>query len=238
MGEFWTVLALALLPGLGNAIGSGIALLTKPARWIVGVALHGAAGIAIAIVAVELMPRALMDARGWSVGLAFLVGALVSIGIARLVGHLQASVRTGAMMVVAAVGVDLFTDGFLTGAGSSVAASLGALLAASQVVANIPTGFAAAANLRNSGKKMRWIAMASLPVVAPVAAAIGYLGLETGDSSSQALVLAFIAGVLLLATVEDTLSEGDAPDPPRKWSSVSFALGFALMMFASNALNS
>lgn len=42
-----------------------------------------------------------------------------------------------------------------------------------------------------------------------------------------------MAGLLLLATVEDTVSQGDAPLPPRCYSSLAFAAGLAAMMPAS-----
>ena len=54
-------------------------------------------------------------------------------------------------MVYMAVAADLLSDGLMTGAGSAVARRLGLLLGLSQVVANVPGGFAAMANFRDEG---------------------------------------------------------------------------------------
>lgn len=59
MQGFLFVLALALLPVLGNAIGTAIAELSRLPRWVIGAALHAAAGVAVALVSVDLMPRIL-----------------------------------------------------------------------------------------------------------------------------------------------------------------------------------
>lgn len=48
----------------------------------------------------------------------------------------------------AAVGVDLLSNGMMIGSGGAVAAELGVLLALSQVVANLPGGYAIAASFR------------------------------------------------------------------------------------------
>lgn len=56
MNDFLTVIGLALLPALGNFAGGIIAEAFQPSRRNLNRALHAAAGIVIAIVAVELMP--------------------------------------------------------------------------------------------------------------------------------------------------------------------------------------
>lgn len=136
-------------------------------------------------------------------------------------------------MVVAATATDLFTDGLMTGAGSSIAAGLGLLLAASQVIGNIPNGFAATANLDTMSRKHRLTIAALVPLVALAGAAIGQLALDCAPPGVQAAALAFMTGMLLLATVEDTISQGDQRQPPRTQPSFAFAGGFVLMMLAS-----
>ncbi len=146
MQEYLVVLAVALLPALGNAAGSLIAESTMVPRWVIGAALHAAAGIAIAVVSVDLMPRVLGQPPTWLLVMAFLVGAAFSVALASWGNRAQqafAKGSTGTWMVYVAVAADLLTDGLTTGAGSAISGGLGLLLGLSQVVANVPGGFAA-----------------------------------------------------------------------------------------------
>jgi ZIP family zinc transporter len=76
MTELAVVLGLALLPALGNFSGGLLAELVPTSRATLNRALHAAAGIVIAIVAVGIMPRALQATSGALVALAFGLGGL------------------------------------------------------------------------------------------------------------------------------------------------------------------
>lgn len=243
MVDFLKILAVALLPVAGNLAGALLAELTRPPREVVGAALHAAAGVAIALVSVELMPQVLDSAPLWVLVPAFLAGAAFSVGLARstrlfsgLAGGGGAG--AGAWMVYMAVAADLFADGLMTGAGGAVSASLGLLLGLSQVVANIPGGFAAVANFRTEGlgRRARILVAASALVPVVVGVSIGFLLLRGRGEGVQDAALAFIVGVLLLATVEDTLAQGDASKPRRVLSTAAFAGGFAFFALLAGAL--
>jgi len=204
--------------------------------WVRGASLHAAAGIAIALVAMDLVPRALGALDMWAIVVAFICGAVASVLIARGIKWFQGSRSdVGPWMIYAAVGADLVSDGLMTGAGSAVGSSLGFLLAASQSVANIPGGFAAAASLReNNVPRMQRIAV-SVGLVVPVgiSAALGFWLLGGADPFYQKSALMVIVGVLLLTTVEDIIPEGDAPEPKRWISSTAFASGFVIFALLS-----
>ncbi|PWS35892.1 hypothetical protein DFH01_20205 [Falsiroseomonas bella] len=51
--------------------------------------------------------------------------------------------RTGIWMIYVAVAVDLTSDGLMLGTGAAVSAGLGLVLAAGQVLADLPEGYAA-----------------------------------------------------------------------------------------------
>jgi ZIP family zinc transporter len=206
-------------------------------RWVAGAALHGAAGIAIALVAVDLMPRILEAASMGIIVLAFLLGAGFSLLLWQGVSALRSQfggARSKALMVYIAIGADLFSDGLMTGAGSAVASSLGLLIGATQAVANIPGGFAAAKNLQNNKvpRGRRWLLSFFLFLPVLTSAAIGFWLLGGEDAFVQHAALAFIVGVLLLATIEDMIPEGDRPQPSRWISTLSFAAGFAGLSLA------
>ena len=238
MAELITVLIFAVLPVVGNLIGGSLAESLHPPKWVVGASLHATAGIAIALVSIDLMPRILLSSPMWLIILSFLAGAFVSVLLARggsRTMQVSEAAGTGPWMVYMSVAVDLVCDGLMVGAGTAVQNELGLLIAASQSVANIPGGFAAVATFRHEGMpRLRRLAMAAalfIPVLA--SAAIGYLMLRGAGVIVQNSALAFIVGILLLATVEDVLPQGDKPEPARWISTGAFAGGFSVMALLS-----
>ncbi len=240
MSDFLTVLAYAALPALGNLAGVVLAEAVRPPGWINGALLHGAAGIAIGLIAVELLPRSQESVPVPAIAAATFLGILASLAIAAALKKLSlhAGGRAGAWMVYAAIGADLLSDGLVTGVGSAAALSLGLLLAAAQLVANIPGGFAAGANLRQQETGRRTRLLAGLGVSLPIfiSASLGYFVLRDAPEVYRGLSLAFIVGLLLAATLEDLVPEADAPKPPRWSSTLCIALGFCGILLFSSAL--
>lgn len=72
--EYLLVLALAAMPALGNFAGGLLAEMVAVSQRALSLALHGAAGIVIAVVAVELMPTALKTDVPWVIIVAFMLG--------------------------------------------------------------------------------------------------------------------------------------------------------------------
>jgi ZIP family zinc transporter len=240
MADFLIVLAIALLPAAGAGIGSAIAESMRTPEWVIGASLHAAAGVAIAVVSVDLMPRVLQGTPVWLAITGFLCGAafsvLLSKGVKWIKEHLSLGGSSGAWMIYMAIAADLFRDGLMAGAGSAVSTGLGLLLGMSQVFANIPGGFAAISNFRVEGveRPVRILIAFAFALPLFVGATVGYWVLRGVGPEIQNAALAFVIGVLLLATVEDTLPQADEPSPPRLISTASFAGGFALfVLFAS-----
>lgn len=238
MSDFLSILMIALLPVGGNVIGSMVAELARAPRWVVGAALHAAAGVAIALVSVDLMPRVLDTTPILLIVALFAVGALFSVLLVKGVERLRRGTSgsgTGAWMVYMATAADLFSDGLMTGASSAVSSELGLLLALSQVVANVPGGFATVANFRaqNIDRRTRLLASASFAVPVIVGAALGFWLLRGADEIAQDAALAFIVGVLLVTTVEDLVPQADKPGTARWISTASFVAGFAFFALLS-----
>src|SRR3546814_6373430 len=59
--------------------------------------------------------------------------------------------RTSMWMIYIAVAVDLASDGLMIGTGSAVSSDLALVLAAGQVLADLPEGYATGANFRSKG---------------------------------------------------------------------------------------
>lgn len=229
---------LALLPAGGMLCGALIAEWLHVSWRAMGAVLHAAAGVAIAVVSVELMPRILQDIATSLLVMAFAAGAAVSVLVVLAVRRVVRAFEVGSAgpwMVYLAVAVDLCADGLMVGIGSAVTSGLGLLLALSQVVANVPGGFAAVSNFRHKGvrRPIRLAAMASLFVPVAAAAAAGYLLLRGQGAQMQNAALAFVVGLLLLATVEDLVPQADEPRTTRWITTAAFATGFAFFTVLS-----
>lgn len=155
MNEYLQILAIAAMPAIGNFTGGLIAEFLNVSKKALSLALHMAAGIVLAVVGLELMPRALELREKWIVILFFVVGGITFTIIDKGINYVQ--YRFGSNKASAtpwtiyfAVSIDLFSDGIMIGTGSAIAGSLGFILALGQVPADIPEGFATIATFKNT----------------------------------------------------------------------------------------
>lgn len=236
--EVARLLGISLLPAVGMVIGALLAERWSLPRSALGAVLHGAAGVAVAVVSIEMMPRILRDIAPWQLVAGFALGAAASFGLVKLLHRVLRKLKlgsSGAWGVYLAVAVDLMGDGLMVGIGSAVSGGVGLMLALSQVVANIPGGVVTIANLRDSKvrRPMRLAAAASLILPTLIGAALGYWLLRGQPTALQNTALAFVAGMLLLATIEDLVPEADEPAAKRRWTTLGFTVGFVFFALIS-----
>lgn len=239
MGAYWLVAALAALPCLGIVVGAATAELSKISRPTLGTALHFAEGAMLAVVGVELMPRALGVEPPWLLVVAFLVGGGTFIAIEKLVQWAQKrrSSRRGRdagpwMIYVGAV-VDYLTDGIMIGTGVTIATQLGLVLALGQAVANAPLAFVAMAALKGaSTRRARGLMTALFVGVLLAGAALGYGALRGLPEEARLAVLAFGSGVLVLVIVEEITPRADRQGGARH-GAFSVLAGFAVFALAA-----
>lgn len=243
MSELLTVIGLALLPALGNFAGGMLAELRRPSKRNVNRALHAAAGIVLAIVAVELLPRALQSVSGWMVGVAFALGGGAYLGVQWLVERAQergsgGADRTAMWMVYFAVAVDLFSDGLMIGTGASVGIGLALVLAVGQLLADVPEGYSVMANMRDKGvPRARRIALSAAFALPVMVAAVGsYYLLRNQSEAVQMGGLVFVAGLLTVAAVEDMIGEAHSSADDVRSSILAMVGGFVLFTFVSAGL--
>lgn len=241
-GDIGAVILMALLPAAGTLSGILLAEWKKPPPWVTGTSLHAAAGFATAIAALDLVPRAQERIAIWQVAVAFLAGAILSLFLSRIhyritrsMGQETASGIWGAYFVVI---VDLAIDGLFTGSGASISRGLGLMLALSQLIANMPGGLAVAAGLRADDvpSRFRHVSLLLFPLTPILCALIGFLLLRGAGPTTKGFVIALLAGLLLVATIEDLVPAADQPGAPRKFSSPAFAAGFVTMLLTSTYL--
>ncbi|MBX3562689.1 MAG: ZIP family metal transporter [Sphingomonas sp.] len=198
----------------------------------------------------ELVPRTFEGLPPWAAGLAILAGGgaflLLDASVEKLTSRstnkpnpepVRAVSRSaGAWMIYAAVSLDLFSDGLLIGAGSSLSFELALVLAIGQVTADIPEGFAAVANFKDKGmpRSRRLLMSASFAVPILIAALASWLLLRGQDERVQLIVLAFIAGLLLVAATEEIMGEAHEAACDTKRSVMAIVGGFVLFALVSS----
>ena len=251
MPELLTVALLALLPPTGTVTGALVAeWVPVTDRWL-SRGLHLAAGVVIAVVAIEIFPDALDAAPGWVLALAAFTGGLLYLLAQRAIrrwadGDSTNGDRTDASgtggsqmwMVYLATVTDLFADGLLIGAGTSVSPELGIALALGQVLADGPEGFATIFTLRaNEVPRSRRLKVIATFFVWPlVAAAVAFLLLRGASEAIQYTALVVAAGLFLVAGIEDMIQEAHEAHDDSAISTLSFIGGFALFGAVSSLL--
>lgn len=188
-------------------------------------ALHLAAGIVLAVVAVELIPEALALGSAWVPILTFVLGGgfflAVDTGIERLTAGRG---NAGPFVIFFGVAVDLFSDGIMIGTGTSIEFGLGLLLALGQTPADVPEGFAAIATFKDAGvdrrKRLLLAAAFALPIMLGVT--VGYWGVRGQSELVKYSLLAFTAGVLTTVVVEEIVPESHKQGPDSRLATVFF----------------
>lgn len=237
MNDYLNILLLALMPAAGNFVGGVGAELFKVSPKMLSFALHLAAGIVLAVVGVELMPSALAAAKPWIVIAAFVLGGIFFTVIDKVIDYVQnrfgkGKGNTSAWSIYFAVSIDLFSDGIMIGSGSAIAASLGLLLALGQVPADVPEGFATIATFKKLGvsRGTRILLAASFTIPIVLGATISYFAVRDSDELVKLSLLAFTAGILFIASIEEMISEAHR-EYDKPMAGIFLVLGFALFAF-------
>ena len=236
---YLTALLLASLPAFGNISGGLVAERFEISGGMLSFALHIAAGIILAVVGIELLPTTLEADPPWVIIGVFLAGGFFSIGLDSVTDLIatrtgEGNADAGAWGIYAGVAVDLFSDGVMIGAGSTVTLGLGLLLALGQVPADIPEGFATIATFKSKGVPRRSRTLLSLSFALPIflGATVGYWLVRGQPVIIKFGLLAFTAGILLTVAVEEIIPEAHQEGEARL-AAVALVGGFALFTLIS-----
>lgn len=239
MSEYLIVLSFAALPAISNCIGGTLAEVVPLSKRTLGLALHAAVGVLLAIVAVELMPRVTEAKPSWIAILAFFVGGGFYIVSDRLLNRVQrhlgdSSDRRTAWIIFFSISLDLFSDGLMIGTSVTISQHLGLLLALARVIAHIPEGFVTVAEFRQQKvpRRFRLPLLVSLIIPIVLGATLGYWLLREQPDIFKLGVLAFTTGILTTAIVEEIIPEAhETEDTPL--SNLIFVGSFALFTLLS-----
>ena len=236
--DYLSALLLAALPALGNFSGGVLAEVFNVSQRTLSLALHAAVGIVIAVVAIELMPRALGADFEWVVVLAFVAGGAFYTGVDKAFGLLRkrfgSEAASGPWMIFFAVSVDLFTDGIMIGTGTTIALGLGLLLALAQMTADVPEGFASIATFKSKGlaRSKRFLLSGAFAIPILLGTTLGFWVVQGQPDLVRLSLLAFTAGVLITVSVEEMVREAHQGEETAVEGLV-FVGGFALFTLIS-----
>jgi zinc transporter, ZIP family len=177
MSQFLFALVLATLPVISNFIGAMIAEALHVSNQSLGLALHAAVGVLLAIVFTELLPQimkaepVLMTIVVMFLGGAFFVwiNQLLKLNKNRLRGI---DLNTMSEVIFFSIAINLFGDGLMIGTNLTIAPHLSVML--------------------NS---------------ACLGATLGYWGLRGQPELPKLIVLAFTTGTLITAITEEIMPE-------------------------------
>lgn len=239
MQEFLFALTLSALLVISNFMGAMIAEALPLSKQTLGLALHAAGGVLLAIVSTELIPRVVVAKPEWATILALFLGGAFFIWVNQLLNLSKNRLRgvghdTVAWVIFLSVAIDLFGDGLMIGTSLTIAPHLGVKLASARVVAHIPEGFVTNAEFKSQKmpRTERFLLLAALIIPVWLGAALGYWGLRGQADLPKLVVLAFTTGTLITAIVEEILPEAHQTQDTNG-STLTFIGSFALAMLFS-----
>jgi ZIP family zinc transporter len=239
MREFLITLAMACLPILGNIVGGLFAEWFRFSSRALSLALHGAVGVVLAVVGVELMPRSLEAEMPWVVVLAFVAGGVFFIIADEAIGIVNSRFggsgsNVAPWAIYFGVLIDLFSDGVMIGSASTISTGLGFLLALGQVPADVPEGFVIMATFKQIGLSRRTRILLTLSFALPIilGTTIGFWAVEGRPELLKLSLLAFTAGLLTTLVVEEMGPLAHREAEPRM-AGLATIVGFALFTLLS-----
>jgi zinc transporter, ZIP family len=239
MPQFLFALVLATLPVISNFIGAMIAEALPVSNQSLGLALHAAVGVLLAIVSTELLPQILRAEPVWMAIVAMFLGGACFIWINQLLKLNKNRLRgidlnTVSEVIFFSIAIDLFGDGLMIGTSLTIAPHLSVMLTSARVVAHIPEGFVtnAAFKSQHLSRTVRFLLLAAFIIPACLGVTLGYWGLRGQAELPKLLVLAFTTGTLITAIAEEIMPEAHQTQDTN-WSSITFIGSFALSMLFS-----
>ena len=222
-------LALALLAGLSIPAGALVSMTPQLAafcrrRELDSFVSYFGGGALLAAIALVLIPRGMQNSSVLLASLSFALGGLLFWQFSAWTMRTRSTASQFMGMVL-----DFFPEAILLGVAAANSSSVAYLLAALIALQNMPEGFAAHHEMRESGISRRrlWTMFLLAPLLGPLAAWIGFAWLS-GSNQVLAPVLLFCSGGILYLIFEDIAP--DAHMSRKSFPAIGAILGFLLGM--------
>lgn len=214
MQEYLIALIFAALPAISNLLGGLLAEALPYSRRALGLALHAATGVLLAIISVELIPRVIEAKPPWVIVLSFAAGGSFFVAIHHLLKLAKNRLRgigssAAPWVIFLSIAIDLFSDGLMIGTSVTITQRLGLILALARVIAHIPEGFATISEFKQQkvARRIRLPLLISFILPVLLGATLGYWVLRDRSELLKLAVLAFTTGTLTTAVVEEIIPE-------------------------------
>ncbi len=242
MHGFIFALILSALPVISNFIGAMLAEALPLSKQTLGLALHAASGVLLAIASTELLPQVVSAKPIWATVISMFFGGAFYVWINQLLKLSKNRLRgidgnTVAEAIFLSIAIDLFGDGLMIGTSLTISPHLAVTIASARVVAHIPEGFVTNAEFKSQAmpSSQRFMLLAAFIIPVWLGAALGYWGLRGQSALPKLVVLAFTTGTLLTALVEEIIPEAHQTQDTN-WSTLTFIGSFALSILFANYL--
>lgn len=239
MQAFISALILSALPVISNFMGGMIAEALPLSKQTLGLALHAASGVLLAIASTQLLPQIVLANPIWTTMLALFAGGAFYVWVNQLLNSSKNRLRgidgnKVARAIFLSIAIDLFGDGLMIGTSLTISEHLGLTLASAKVVAHLPEGFVTNAEFKSQTMPRRERLLLLTAFIIPVwlGATLGYWGLRGRSDLPKLIVLAFTTGTLMTAIVEEIIPEAHQTQDTN-WSALTFIGSFALSILFS-----
>lgn len=228
-----TLLLYTGIPALLMAIGAIVAWYKQPSDNASSMIQHFAAGVVLAAVAAELVPKIIQNEIQWLVVLGFAVGVLVMFATEAFARCLNKNAKENAFPagLVLAVIIDVFIDGLLIGVAFSASARSGIIIALALTLEVFFLSIATTASLikRKAKKSTGILCMLFSAILIPIGTWIGFIVASDLPKTLHMAILAFGTAALLYLVVEELLIEAHEVPETRK-ATLAFFVGFLIIL--------
>ena len=228
------LLTYVAIPAILMAIGSIIAWFKQPGPKLTSMVQHFAAGVVIAAVAVELVPKIirhpnqLLVASGFAIGIAVM---FLTDWAADKMGERNASKSKLPLGMILAVAVDVFIDGLLIGVAFLASKQSGIIIAFALTLEVFFLGISTTASMSKAqvSKRLGIIIMIVIAALIPVGELLGYSVASQLSNAMHMAILAFGTAALLYLVTEELLTEAHEV-PETRMATLSFFIGFLIIL--------
>ncbi|MCP5470239.1 MAG: hypothetical protein H7A36_07045, partial [Chlamydiales bacterium] len=214
----------SLIPFFAALLGSFIGALYLPQQKIVSALQHFVAGVLIAAVSTELLPKVLNHTSHLTVSLGFVIGVIFMLVVEEF-AHSIAKKRVGGLITGASV--DLFVDGFLIGISFLAGAQSGLTIALSLSLCAFFLSLTVSNALKQRGLN-RFLPLLFIACMLPLGAFLGGAFALKLPPIILLETITFGVAALLYLGIEELLAEAHKKEES-VWISATFFLGFFIV---------
>ncbi|MGA8163496.1 MAG: hypothetical protein WB791_00535 [Waddliaceae bacterium] len=233
MIAFHLILLYTLIPLSFAIMGGIIGFLYRPKPKAFSSLQHFTAGVIIASVSVELLPKLLGDHAPWLIAEGFVVGVVLMLLLERFSQSLSKAEGKEGLPVGLIVGtsIDLLIDGILIGIAFFASQLGGLLIAVSLSFCAFVLNLTVSSTLgqKKSALAIQLLTLFFIPFMLPIGALLGWRVVAQFPPSVLIGIIAFSVAALLFVGIEELLAEAHETKDTL-WVSASFFLGFLIIL--------